>query len=191
MARRCKSSTTKILSEAIGNDDVFEEVENIYLETAASVEHAGSISNHYFHNNDQTVSSYLNMVPVNQKARAPDGEKVPFPLKLAVGGLSLLGIKQLIWGRSALARSMIPFYLSGFVAICTGYPFMKRGLKRVEKNRKINMDLILGASALALALIRENIVVLAGISLLQFLNWKRRNSVEVDVLNEASCIATN
>ena len=172
-------------SKEICNDDVLEEVENIYLETAASVEHAGSISNHYFHNNDQTVSSYLNMVPVNQNARSPDGEKVPFPLKLAVGGLSLLGIKQLILGKSALARSMIPFYLSGFVAICTGYPFIKRGLKRLEKKRKINMDLLLGASSLALALIRENIVVLAGISLLQFLNWKSRNSVEVDVLNEA------
>ena len=163
------------------------EVEKTYLETAATVNHAGSISDHFFYqnDNDSTVSSYLKMVPVEQKARAPDERKVPLPLSLAVGGLSLLGIKQLFWGRSALARSMIPFYFSGLVAICTGYPFIKRGLKKVEKNRKINMDLILGASSLALALIRENIVVLAGISLLQYLNWKRRNSVEVDVLNES------
>ena len=67
-------------SKVICNDDVLEEIENIYLETAASVEHAGSISNQYFHNNEQTVSSYLNMVPVDQNARPQMKKKFLFRL---------------------------------------------------------------------------------------------------------------
>ena len=37
----------------------------------------------------------------------------------------------------------------------------------------MNSDLVLGIGTLALALARENIIVLAGLSLLNYLNWKR------------------
>ncbi|BBI31899.1 cation-translocating P-type ATPase [Cohnella abietis] len=100
-------------------------------------------------------------------------EKVPITLAIAMGGLAVLGAKRLITGRSALAGSPLPFYLSGLVSIVTGYPFIKRGFESFSRTRKWNSDLILGTSALALALVRENLVVLAGLSVLQFVNWKR------------------
>ncbi|MGE8203193.1 HAD-IC family P-type ATPase [Heyndrickxia sp. NPDC080065] len=103
----------------------------------------------------------------------PPKEKVPLPLALSVVGLSAIGIKQLFMGRSALANSTSLFCLSGCVSILTGYPFLKRGFQQLAANKKVNPDLLLGVSTLALALVRENIVVLAGLSLLNYLNWKR------------------
>ncbi|GAA3406929.1 hypothetical protein GCM10020370_35970 [Paenibacillus hodogayensis] len=98
---------------------------------------------------------------------------VPLPLALAMGGLVALGVKQLLFGKSSIARSPLPFYLSGAIAVVTGYPFLKRGIGQLGRDQRINADLILGTGALALALIRENLVVLAGISILQYVNWKR------------------
>ncbi|NOV04339.1 cation-translocating P-type ATPase [Paenibacillus planticolens] len=102
---------------------------------------------------------------------------VPLPLVLSMGGLAILGAKQLFMGQSALARSPAPFYLSALVSVVTGYPFLKRGIQNFSEKKQINSDLLLGTSALALALIRENLVVLAGLSILQFVNWKRSQSV--------------
>ncbi|MGA4462234.1 HAD-IC family P-type ATPase [Bacillus bombysepticus] len=101
------------------------------------------------------------------------GEGVPLPLALSVAGLGAFGIKQLFMGRSALARSPGLFYLSGALSVLTGYPFLKRGFKKMVASKKVNSDLVLGIGTLALALARENIVVLAGLSLLNYLNWKR------------------
>jgi Ca2+-transporting ATPase len=100
-------------------------------------------------------------------------EKVPIPLAIAMGGLAVLGAKRLFLGRSALAGSPVPFYLSGLVSVVTGYPFLRRGFNSFMQTKKWNSDLLLGTSALALALVRENLVVLAGLSVLQFVNWKR------------------
>ncbi|MBD0384240.1 cation-translocating P-type ATPase [Paenibacillus sedimenti] len=104
-------------------------------------------------------------------------EKIPLPLALSMGGLAVLGAKQLFMGRSALARSPAPFYLSALVSVVTGYPFLKRGIQNFSEKKQLNSDLILGTSALALALVRENLVVLAGLSILQYVNWKRSHSV--------------
>lgn len=115
-------------------------------------------------------------MPPNPNTREPR-EKVPIPLAISIGGLAVLGIKQMIHGRSALASSPAPFYLSALVSVVTGYPFLKRGVQTYSEQKRINSDLILGASALALALVRENLVVLAGLSILQYVNWKRSRSV--------------
>jgi P-type Ca2+ transporter type 2C len=124
-------------------------------------------------------TSYFEAIPYERNTTASE-ERVPLPLALSVTGLGVLGIKQLFWGRSALARHPLPFYLSGAIAITTGYPFLKKGLQKFEQRRKLNLDLLLGASSLALALIRENLIVLAGISILQYLNWKRKQELKTD-----------
>ncbi|PAQ14051.1 HAD family hydrolase [Bacillaceae bacterium SAOS 7] len=111
-------------------------------------------------------------------------EKVPLSLSLSIAGLGILGVKQAWKGSSGLARHPVPFYLSGFVAVCSGYPFIRRGLRQLNQEKKFNMDLVLGASSLALALIRENLVVLAGLSLLQYLNWKRQKSVDEELFDQ-------
>ncbi|MGE7882158.1 HAD-IC family P-type ATPase [Bacillus sp. NPDC094077] len=107
------------------------------------------------------------------------GEGVPIPLALSVVGLGAFGIKQLFMGRSTLARSPGLFYASGALSVVTGYPFLKRGFKKMVASKKVNSDLVLGIGTLALALARENIVVLAGLGLLNYLNWKR-SQVKID-----------
>ncbi|QDY86347.1 HAD-IC family P-type ATPase [Paenibacillus polymyxa] len=120
----------------------------------------------------------LPITPTTPKSKtSKPREKIPIALAISMTGLAALGIKQVFFGRSALARSPAPFYLSAFVSIVTGYPFLKRGIQTYSDKKKINSDLVLGTSALALALLRENFVALAGLSLLQYVNWKRSQSV--------------
>ncbi|MFE5323850.1 HAD-IC family P-type ATPase [Paenibacillus sp. NPDC056579] len=114
--------------------------------------------------------------PPDSTAQSPQA-KLPLPLALSMGGLAALGVKQLITGRSALARSPAPFYMSALVSVVTGYPFLKRGVQALADKKQINSDLVLGTSALALALVRENLVVLAGLSILQYVNWRRSQSL--------------
>lgn len=130
------------------------------------------------------VGSILRYLPKNQMARAPDDEKVPLPLALSVTGLGALGIKQLFFGRSLLARHPLPFYIAAILSIGTGYSFIKKRLKKLSENRKINFDFLLSASALSLALIRENLIVLAALSLIQYLNWKRAKSVGKELMDQ-------
>ncbi|TJY44150.1 HAD family hydrolase [Cohnella pontilimi] len=126
------------------------------------------------------VTKHIRMLPPANGARASPPSPIPLPLSLAMGGLAFLGAKQLIFGKSALARSPVPFYLSGLVSVVTGYPFIKRGVTEFGKERKINTDLVLGAGALALALVRENLVVLAGLSILQYVNWRRSGQFQAE-----------
>jgi P-type Ca2+ transporter type 2C len=109
---------------------------------------------------------------IRSRASPPDAN-IPLPLAVAIGGLLAIGAKQLLFAKSALARSPVPFYLSGLVSVVTGYPFIKRGVAQFGRDKKINTDLLLGTGSLALALVRENLVVLAGLSMLQYVNWKR------------------
>lgn len=119
------------------------------------------------------VPESLRTIPIAVSPRSASPPGVPLPLAVAMGGLVVLGAKQLFFGRSALARSPIPFYLSGLVAVVTGYPFLRRGFSRLAEEKKLNPDLLLGTAALSLALVRENVVVLAAMSILQYVNWKR------------------
>ena len=98
--------------------------------------------------------------------------QIPLPLTLSVGGLCVLGVKQLFWGKSALARSSTAFNLAALVAISSGYSLFKPDYTK-EKNKWVKPEFLLGASAVALALVRENLVVLAGLSIMQYLTWKR------------------
>ncbi|MGE7633465.1 HAD-IC family P-type ATPase [Bacillus paramycoides] len=120
----------------------------------------------------------------NDTVHRKKDEGVPLPLALSVVGLGAFGIKQLFMGRSALARSPGLFYVSGALSVVTGYPFLKRGFKKMVASKKVNSDLVLGVGTLALALARENIVVLAGLSLLNYLNWKR-SQANINEENEA------
>ncbi|AJY77929.1 HAD family hydrolase [Paenibacillus beijingensis] len=111
--------------------------------------------------------------PVVSLDTRPPREKVPLPLAAAMGGVAFLGAKRLFYGPSSLAASPVPFYMSGLLSVVTGYPFLRRGFESFSQTKKWNSDLVLGTSALALALVRENLVVLAGLSILQYMNWKR------------------
>jgi|GEM_PF-19740 len=129
---------------------------------------------------DLALPTDMRMIPHKPspgRMRPAAAEKIPLPLALSMGGLAVLGAKQLFMGRTALARSPAPFFISAFLSVVTGYPLLKRGIHNFSQKREINADLVLGTSALALALIRENLVALAGISILQYVSWKRSQSI--------------
>ncbi|MDR3601329.1 MAG: HAD-IC family P-type ATPase [Desulfosporosinus sp.] len=98
--------------------------------------------------------------------------QIPLPLTLSVGGLFALGVKQLFWGKSALATSSPAFNLAALVAVASGYSLFKADATQAKRSW-LNPEFLLGTSALALALVRENVVVLAGLSIMQYLKWKR------------------
>ncbi|MGM0878871.1 MAG: HMA2 domain-containing protein [Bacillota bacterium] len=132
------------------------------------------------------TTEMANVLPFNPTMPKQQGHKenLPLPLTLSIAGLGALGIKQLFCGRSALARHPVLFYLSSAFAVATGYPFFRRGIQQMQNRRGALVDFVLGTSSLALALVRENLVVLAGLSLLQYLNWKRRDEVRNNWLDE-------
>ncbi|BCJ88381.1 HMA2 domain-containing protein [Effusibacillus dendaii] len=111
--------------------------------------------------------------PLPNGDRVPSEKKIPVPLIASVAGLGVIGIKQLLTGgASALAQNLPLFYLSGLVAIVSGYPSISRTIQRIMPvaDQKFNP---IFAGALILALLRENLPVLGTLSLIQYLNWKR------------------
>lgn len=97
--------------------------------------------------------------------------RVPIPLLVSAGSFCVLGIKQIIAGKSALAVSPVSFYAAAGFSVLIGYSFLRNGFKKVVKDKK-KSDFILGSSIFAISIMRENLVMLAGLGLLQYLNWK-------------------
>ncbi|MDA8226704.1 MAG: HAD-IC family P-type ATPase, partial [Desulfitobacterium hafniense] len=96
---------------------------------------------------------------------------VSVPMALSAGGFGVLTLKQILTGRSAMARSPAAFNAAALVSVVSGYPQVKRTAQAILPQGKL--DFLLGASALGLALVRENIVVLAGLTILQLVKWKK------------------
>jgi len=113
-----------------------------------------------------------------------NSNRIPWGLGIAASGLVALGAKQLFFGKSSLAYSPVIFAASGILSVITGYPFLKRGVKEFSEKRKWNADLILGTAALGLGLVRENLLVLAGLTVLQYIHWKRSQAELTDLPNE-------
>ncbi|WP_026695711.1 cation-translocating P-type ATPase [Peribacillus kribbensis] len=128
------------------------------------------------------VSSFLDAIPL--RARAP-AERIPLPLALSVGGLLILGVKQLFWGRSFFSQHPLLFYMAAGISVVTGYAFFKERIKKASIEGKQNIaDMALSVGAIGLALIRENLVVLSALSLIQYLNWKRKSSDEQVLMDQ-------
>ncbi|KGP73697.1 cation-translocating P-type ATPase [Pontibacillus yanchengensis] len=133
------------------------------------------------------AATYEDAMHVNRLGFMPvEGRKsrtLPFAVMLSMGGVLVLSMKRWIWGPSFWAAHPIPFYLSAATAILTGYPFFKRSIDLADQKKPHwKIDWLLGASSLALGLVRENVVVLAGLTILNTLNWKRQKAH----LNDAS-----
>lgn len=173
-----------LFKQSYGFNEVDEDVE---AETFSQVAATADFSTERVYggsSRQSIVGSFLRSLPKNQRARAPADEQVPLPLALSVTGLGVLGIKQLFFGRSLLARHPVPFLIAAALSVGTGYSFIKKRLKKLSRNPRMNIDLLLSASAFTLALIRENLVVLAGLSLIQYLNWKREKSVKNKLMDQ-------
>ena len=149
-------------------------MEQVYNEVAVSTVEGENLANTTENYNHQMYSmpNLLALKPNQTIPSENEKTKVPLPLTLSVGGLGIIGIKQLLWGKSALARSSMSFNLAALLAVVSGYSYFKRSPAQ-SQNKWVNPEFLLGVSALGLALVRENMVVLAGLSLMQYLKWKR------------------
>ncbi|MFC7441600.1 HAD-IC family P-type ATPase [Laceyella putida] len=107
----------------------------------------------------------------------PSTRQLPLGLAVTLGGLVFLGAKQWLFGKSAIARHPALFALSGILSVVTGYPFLRKGIRDLGSKRHWNADLILGTAALGLGLMRENLLSLAGLGILQYVHWKREQSL--------------
>jgi P-type Ca2+ transporter type 2C len=114
-------------------------------------------------------------MPVEHEQRR---EEVPLAVTASIVGIGALGIKQLVRGKSALATSSGLFYTAGILSVITGYPVLKRGSETLFKEGRLSADLVLGTAALGLALVRENLLALAAVGMIQYLQWKRKQYQE-------------
>lgn len=190
LVRACPLSGRVLLTydqRQLKAEQVLERIERLEEELSQPCADAGSFSSYDVpavcgHSSPSPDGSYVKREAAaaaelpGASCAAQAAGRVPLPLALSMGGLAVLGAKQLLLGRSALARSPAPFYLSAGLSVITGYPLLRRGFQSFAKERKWNADLLLGTGALALALVRENLIVLVGISLLQYVEWKRNQS---------------
>lgn len=110
---------------------------------------------------------------------SPRPQEGPSPLLTAsVLGLGALGMKQIWLGKTAMARSPGLFTASAGLAVLTGYPILKQGFETLSKQGKLNADLVLGTAAVALALLRENLLALGAAALIQYLHWQKNKNEE-------------
>lgn len=137
----------------------------------------------------QIIPEDFSQIPQDVKPTS----KIPIGLPITLAGLGYLGVKQILYGRSKLASSPALFGLSGIMSVITGYPFLRRGLKKYSEQKKIDADMILGAAAIALGLLRENMLVLTGLSILQYINWQRKeiNQNQVAFSEEKAYLSLN
>jgi cation transport ATPase len=85
---------------------------------------------------------------------------------LTGAALTAVAIKRVVLGPSALSHAWGTYDLAGIVTVAASYPFFRRGLTSLRGGR-LNGDLLIGAAALATALLRENVL---GLAVLWFTN---------------------
>ncbi|MGZ4163964.1 MAG: HMA2 domain-containing protein, partial [Tumebacillaceae bacterium] len=100
------------------------------------------------------------------------------PMLASVSSLGVLGIKRLLIGRSALAIAPVPFYLAAAGSIIAGYPALRRATERPLHQKGVNPDLVLGAVALGFAVLRENLLALSAITILNIAMYRRHRVVQ-------------
>ncbi len=88
-------------------------------------------------------------------------------LRMALGGLALmlLGLRRYAFGRPALLGPTSRTFATG-ATIITGYPFLRGALASLRGGRSAGTDLLVSAATIASLLLRENVVALTVLWLL-------------------------
>ena len=99
------------------------------------------------------------------------------PTLASLGLLGFLGAKRFLIGRSVLAAAPFPFYAAAAGSIIAGYPFLRRSIEGPLHRTGANPDLLLGAVALGFAALRENLVALSAIAILNIAMYRRHQAL--------------
>jgi cation-transporting P-type ATPase C len=88
-------------------------------------------------------------------------------LRMAVGGLALalLGVRRYVVGRPPTLGPTARLFATG-VTVFTGYPFLRGAVSAVRGGRSAGTDLLVSAATLASLVLRENVVALTVLWLL-------------------------
>ncbi|KEO82221.1 cation-translocating P-type ATPase [Tumebacillus flagellatus] len=125
----------------------------------------------------QSLTSRTGLLPATEpsdsKSSPSAANPYRIPLTVSAGLLGLFALKRLFIGRSALASAPGPFLAAAAMSIAAGYPALRRGTEQAIKQRRRNPDLWLGAAALGLAALRENLLALSSITLLNVAMYRR------------------
>jgi P-type Ca2+ transporter type 2C len=123
----------------------------------------------------QPFSAHVQHAAVNAAAVVAQPTSNPYAIP-ALASTALLGgfaVKRLLVGQSMLAAAPGPFYLAAGASIIAGYPFLRRPIEQKLSENRRNPDLWLGAAALGLAVLRENLVALSAITLVNLAMYRR------------------
>ncbi len=77
---------------------------------------------------------------------------------LSGAALAIVVAKRLAVGPSPLSASWRTYDLAGFVAVVASYPYLRRGIRDLVRDRRLSGDLILGGASLLLLVLRENLL---------------------------------
>lgn len=96
------------------------------------------------------------------------------PVALVAG----VSVRRAFFGQSQIADSVLAFEFATLVSVFSGYPPLRKHVKRFAARLKISDERLLVAAALFLAVIRESYLVFAALFLLNYNAYrKRRNTL--------------
>ncbi|PWI57714.1 hypothetical protein [Sulfoacidibacillus thermotolerans] len=107
------------------------------------------------------------------------------PLALLVGLL----VKRLISGKPKFADNLVAYELATLVAVFTGYPQLRRYVKRFADKIGTSDHLLLSSAALFVAVIRESFLVITALYLLTYNSYRKRNNTLVAAAKAGEVVA--
>lgn len=116
-----------------------------------------------------TIARANSHVPAHPPARAPHSADVGNAdvLRMLAGGaaLALLGVRRYVFARPPMLGPTSRL-LATVVTIVTGYPFLRGALASLRGGRSAGTDLLVSAATIASLILRENVVALTVLWLL-------------------------
>lgn len=120
-------------------------------------------------------------IPTSARTQIAQWTANPYglPAIASAGLLATLSLKRLLVGRSALGLATGPFLVAAGLSVAAGYPVLRRGMERTLKTKRTNPDLILGLATLSMAALRENLVALSAVTLLNVMMYRRHQDLQL------------
>lgn len=92
---------------------------------------------------------------------APAVRQAAGAVLLSGAALALVAARRMAAGPSPLSRSWLTYDLAGLLAVVAGYPRLRRGVAQWLQRGRLSADLVLGTAGLAALILRENLLGLA------------------------------
>ncbi len=107
------------------------------------------------------------------------GPRNPYLLPTVASGglLAMLAIKRMFLGRWAISTSPVTFFVAAGVSVVAGYPVLRSGVEKLIKKKRPEADLWLGLLTMSMGALRENLVALSVITIVNAAMYRRRREL--------------